>query len=263
MSVKTVVTLFLRAASLARRVAWLSRLTASRRSALGFWLNASRNPDHQGSFSLNGTEVVFRGTDVLALKEVLVDREYAPVLPRLAGNPAPRVLDVGSHIGLFPLWLLQEHPQARVVSVEADPQTFDILARNVRAARAAGAHWDALNAAAWDEDGRELRFSGVGPSMSHRINGSGEIVVQGVTLTSLMNRLCADTVDLLKVDIEGSEEAFLCANPDVLRRVHSIVVELHPNLCDTQRVLSVLREAYATVAEVTQRASSKPLLLCY
>lgn len=200
---------------------------------------------------------------MLALKEVLVDREYALVLPRLAGIRAPRVLDVGAHIGLFSLWLLQEYPQARVVSVEADPHTYDILVRNVAATRAAGARWDALNAAAWDEDGRELRFSSAGPSMSHRISGSGEIVVKGVTLPTLMHRLGTDTIDLMKIDIEGSEEAFLCAHPDVLRRVRNVVVELHPNLCDTQRVLRVLRDAYGTVTEVPQRTSSKPLLLCY
>lgn len=258
-------TLFARVASLAERVAWLSRLTSTRRSALAFWLAASRNSNHLGSFNLRGTQVVFRGADVLALKEVLVDREYALVLPRLAGTVAPRVLDVGAHIGLFSLWLLKEYPQAQVLSVEADPRTYDILTRNVAAARATGARWDALNAAAWDKDGRELRFSGTGPTMSHRINGSGETIVKGVTLTTLLDRLVArgDPIDLMKIDIEGSEEAFLCAHPDVSRRVRNIVVELHPNLCDTQRVLQVLRSAYGTVTEVSQRASSKPLLLCY
>jgi FkbM family methyltransferase len=247
------------------RVAWLSTVTPNMRSALGFWLAAWRNPGHPGLVNYQGTDVVCRGVDAMAIKEVLVDREYAVVLPRLTGAAAPLVLDVGAHIGLFSLWLLKEYPGARVRSVEADPQTYDILARNVAVARSGGARWEAVNAAAWEEDAKEIRFSAAGPSMSHRIDGRGDIIVRGVMLKTLLEGLVdrGGAIDLMKIDIEGSEETFLCKSPELLRRVRNIVVELHPNLCNTQRVLDVLRDAYRTVTEVQHRASSKPLLLCY
>lgn len=199
----------------------------------------------------------------MAVKEVLVDREYGVVLPRLAD--APLVLDVGAHIGLFALWLLKERPRARVWSVEPDPQTYGILGRNLAAARDGGAQWDGVNAAAWAEDEKELRFSGAGPSMSHRVSGSGDIVVRGIALKTLLDGLAdrSGAIDLMKVDIEGSEEAFLCTTPELLHRVRNLVVELHPKLCNTQRVLEVLRGSYRTVIEVQHRTSLKPLLLCY
>ena len=84
-------------------------------------------------------------------------------------------------------------------------------------------------------------------------------------MNSLLDGLvgASGAVDLMKVDIEGSEEAFLCANPDLLRRVHHLVVELHPYLCDTGRVEEVLRDIYGTVEKMQGRSSSKPLLMCY
>ncbi len=254
-----------RVTNLRQRVSWLSTLTGNSWSALAFWLAASRNPNHLGLGNYQGMDVVFRGVDVMAIKEVLVDREYSAVLPHLAGTAAPLVLDIGSHIGLFSLWLLKEHPRARVRSVEADPQTYDILMRNVSAARAHGAQWEGVNAAAWGEDGKELRFSGTGPSMSHRVSNSGVVVVKGVTLKNLVGGLVGEggIIDLMKIDIEGSEEAFLCARPELLRRVRSVVVELHPNLCNTERVREVLHGAYGNVTEVPNRTSSKPLLMCY
>jgi len=257
--------LFTRATNLAERVGWLSTLTSSTWSALAFWLAASRNPNHEGTVNYRGTDVVFRGADVMAIKEVFVDREYDVVLPRLAETVTPRVLDVGAHIGLFSLWFLKQYPRAWVRSVEADPQTYGILQRNVAAARNGGAQWDGVNAAAWAEDEKELRFSGAGPSMSHRVNGSGDIVVRGIALKTLLDGLAdrSGAIDLMKVDIEGSEEAFLCATPELLRRVRNLVVELHPRLCNTQRVLEVLRDRYRTVTEVQHRTSLKPLLLCY
>lgn len=234
-------------------------------SSLVFWLETSRNSNHLGIGAYRGTELVFRGIDVRALKEVLVDCEYRAVLPRLAEIAAPVVLDVGAHIGLFSIWLLNERPNAVVWSVEANPRTYNVLARNVMAARAMGVRWETVNAAAWNEDGKELWLSDVGLSMSHRISDHGSVSVRGVTLKTLLARVVGSgaVVDLMKVDIEGSEEPFLCDKPELLGRVRSMVVELHPGLCDTNRVLNVLRGAYQTIVEVQQRASSRPLLLCY
>jgi len=256
---------FSRVMNLIDRICWLSTVTNSYWSALMFWLSASSDPDHLGCGTYRGTDMFFRGVDVMAIKEVLVDKEYAFVLPRLENTASPVVLDVGAHIGLFSLWLLKQHPRARVRSVEADPHTYGILSRNIALARAGGAQWEALNAAAWGENGGKLRFSAAGPSMSHRVSSSGDIIVEGITLKSLLDGLVGTDgiVDLMKIDIEGSEEAFLCAKPDVLQRVRNVVVELHPYLCDTGRIQDLLRGIYGTVKEVHNRSSSKPLLICY
>jgi FkbM family methyltransferase len=254
-----------RATNLVERVSWLSPYTNGAWSALSFWLSASRDPDHLGRGSYQGTDMFFRGLDAMAVKEVLVDNEYAFVLPRLENTETPVVLDVGAHIGLFSLWLLKQYPRVRVRSVEADPRTYGVLSQNVVLARAGGAQWEALNAAAWGEDGGQLRFSAAGPSMSHRVSSDGDILLVGITMNSLLDGLvgASGTVDLMKVDIEGSEEAFLCADPDLLKRVHHLVVELHPYLCDTGRVEEVLRGNYGTVEKMQGRSSSKPLLMCY
>ncbi|NFV81573.1 FkbM family methyltransferase [Magnetospirillum aberrantis SpK] len=57
---------------------------------------------------------------------------------------------------------------------------------------------------------------------------TGEIEVPAITLDSLLRRVGADRVDLLKVDIEGAELAmFDTAGDDTLRRVAQITVEFH------------------------------------
>lgn len=240
-------------------------LTGGSWSALMFWLSAARNLDHIGFGKYRGTKIVFRGLDTMAIKEVLVDKEYAEVIERLATIDSPVVLDIGAHIGLFSLSVLKENPRARVLSVEADPQTYGILVRNIAALRAQGADWEAINAAAWGADRKQLYFEGSGPSMSHCVSESGKVVVTTITFKRLMDRLLEtkDVVDMLKIDIEGSEESFLCAAPELLRYVRCVVIELHPRLCNTGKVRNVLCHSYGTVGEVHDRMSSKPLLICY
>ena len=50
-------------------------------------------------------------------------------------------------------------------------------------------------------------------------------------------------VDLLKCDIEGSEEDFLTSYPDLLRRVRTAVIEHHLGLNDQAACVNALRSA--------------------
>lgn len=254
-----------RVSSLIERARWLSPYTGGMWPSLSFLLAASRDPEALCRGTFGPSELFFRGADIMALKEVMVDAEYECVLPRLRHTESPVVLDIGAHIGLFSLWLLKQCPRARIRSVEADPRTFGVLSQNVDRRRAAGALWDACNAAAWGQDGGGLRFSVHGPSMSHKVSDQGDVLVEAVSLKRLLDEAAGGDgmVDLMKVDIEGSEEAFLCADESLLRRVRSIVIELHPQLCDATRVEGLLRRIYPSVEDVKDRSSSKPLLLCY
>jgi FkbM family methyltransferase len=254
-----------RVCNLIERTRWLSPYAGGIWPSLSFLLAASRDPEVLCRGKFGGSDVFFRGADIMALKEVMVDTEYECALPRLRHTESPVVLDIGAHIGLFSLWLLKRCPRARIHSVEADPQTYGVLLQNVNLRRAVGALWDARNAAAWGESSGELRFSSQGPSMSHKVSNQGDVVVEAVGLRRLLDEAVGrdGTVDLMKVDIEGSEETFLCADEGLLRRVGSIVIELHPQLCDAMRVEGLLRSIYPSVEDVKDRSSSKPLLLCY
>jgi FkbM family methyltransferase len=205
---------------------------------------------------------VFRGTDVSAIREVLLDREYAFLRPVLDKLRAPIIIDAGAHIGLFSLWLLSERPETHILSVEADPQTYAILSENVVRSSQRVHSWRAVNRAAW-KDNTSVSFTDVGDSMSHRVSGSGGTLVDGISLDELIEMVSPNgEVDLLKVDIEGAEEAFLCSHPDALARVQNLVVELHPTLCNSDRVDALLKSTFRNVEYIGGRVSSKPLLLC-
>ena len=243
----------------------MTPLAGGRAIAVSTLMRIRRDRDAIQSVSYDGTPVRFRGSDEQALCEVLVDREYAFLTNLLSATPVPTILDIGAHIGTFAIWVFSVNPKARVLSVEADPRTYWVTELNVAAFTEGGTDWQVIHGAAAGEDGGVLHLSDVGPSMSHHIDPHGTVEVHGKSLTRLLDRIAPDgaSVDLVKIDIEGSEEAFLCAAPDALKRVKSLVIELHPQLCNTNRVQLLLEEHFGRIKDMGGRKSAKPLLYCW
>ena len=250
--------------SFSYRADWLGSVMRSQPAAALFLLRSKFDRMQTGTGYCGGFPFVFRGCDVNAVQEVLVDNEYGFLRSLLEGADSPRILDIGTHIGLFSLWALSVNPRAQIFSVEASPDTFVVLEENIgRAQKIIPAiAWRAVNRAAWSNS-EPIRFSSSGDSMSHRVSSTGSADVRGMTLREVMETgFPQKTIDLMKIDIEGAEEEFICAMPDLLKAVNSLVIELHPNLCNTARVEGVLQEAFSTIETVAGRTSSKPLLYC-
>jgi FkbM family methyltransferase len=65
---------------------------------------------------------------------------------------------------------------------------------------------------------------------------SGLLCVNGVSLAEFMNEMSIEKVDLLKMDIEGSEiEVLLSLSLDTLSRIGQITVEFHAHTVDLLR----------------------------
>jgi FkbM family methyltransferase len=167
----------------------------------------------------DGHEVELAGGGELAVMHaVMLHDEYRP-----HGRPET-ILDLGANVGLATLFLHGLFPQARIVAVEADPETYARLERNV-------AHLPnvtTVHAAVGGGDEPVTFYSDPESITSSALRGAGTlpgVTVPGVSIPTLMERHGMDEVGLLKLDIEGSELAALRTAP--LDRVHELFVEMH------------------------------------
>jgi FkbM family methyltransferase len=217
-------------------------------------------PSRMLSIKYMGMDVNFRSGDCEAIEEVLHHEEYAFVAQKLRCLQTPVVLDVGSCIGTFGLWVLGINPQAQILSVEANPETFKVGQSNIPSwAR----DWKMENLAAFGRDGVTVSLQTAGPPMSHHLSSEGSVNVISVSLSSLLKMSGANgSIDLMKVDIEGSEEEFLCSASEALKAVKCLIVELHPGRCDVDRVVETLAREFAQIETINRDWSSKPLLYC-
>jgi FkbM family methyltransferase len=183
------------------------------------------------------------GLDAL-VNEVFARDVYRPPQPvgRMlrALNRLVRIIDIGAHIGLTTLMMLERFPAAQVTAFEPNFQNVALLRRAICANGLAGqceVHRAAAGVAAGDgllEDSSAL---------SHLARGRAEIEVadqfpflgayqrlstepQRVDVVDILPYL--EDADLVKIDIEGGEWPIL-ADPRFRElRARAVVLEYHP-----------------------------------
>lgn len=142
-------------------------------------------------------------------------------------------LDVGANIGVHAvLAAFRVGSEGNVLAVEASPLTYPVLIQNLASTGCAAAV--GVNVAAWDTPAT-VAFSHLPHILggSH-VNPSAQEIGQVFTvpcdsLDNLVERAGLERVDLIKIDVEGSEIRVLQGAQKVLSRFRpAIIVEFNP-----------------------------------
>lgn len=244
------------------RFIWLTPLMGGTFSTLKYLFEVRGKPWAFGQINYKDAKVVFRNCDSTAIKEVLVDNEYDFLSSYVRSHKDPFIIDLGAHIGTFSLWVYRENPTVNLVAIEANPETYEILKNNI-SNNIPKKQYNLINRAAWKND-EFIKFSCVGDSMGNKVSEDGQVKVKGITFRELISKISSDhqSINLLKIDIEGAEEAFFETADNLLSRVERLVIELHPKLCNTDNVIEKLNQYYSNIRNISGRIDSKPVLYC-
>lgn len=214
------------------------------------------DPNERFTLRVGDMRLATRAKDWCAFEEILLDDEYGFVDEILKDEEHPHVLDLGANIGLFAVRVFLARPQGNVTSVEASEATFQVLRENC----VANEHllWKPLRFAVWENDGT-VAFEESALSTGSRVDEQATVRVPAITLQRLIAD--ADLIHLAKMDIEGAEEAALAQSESALERIGCLIVEIHPNRCSVERVMSILKRRFNFLYSVPGRKSTKPLVV--
>ena len=162
-------------------------------------------------------------------KEIFVNEEYKFV----SGNKRPFIIDCGSHIGLSILYFKNIYPRAEILGFEPNPENFKILQKNVKVNKLRNVR--TVNAALSDKDGEgflrtdfeERKPWTWGDTIVKNMWGSEDDSKKIKIKTARLSKYIDKPVDLLKLDIEGSEQKVLEDIESKLRFVEQINMEFH------------------------------------
>jgi len=163
--------------------------------------------------------------DLLTLNEIFFRDDY----PADAADQV--VVDFGSNIGLSALYFLTRSAGTRCYMFEPDPRNIERLTANLlaftsRSTLEPSAVSDVAGTAQFGLDVTSGRYGGLGRDFGHLI--SVRCVAVNDVLGSILSR--EGTIDILKIDVEGTEEKILNAiEPKHLSRIRKIYMEALPN----------------------------------
>jgi FkbM family methyltransferase len=175
-------------------------------------------------------------SDFCAYRDVLIFRtkSYDPAISDF--NPKT-IVDVGAHIGMASISFALQYPAARIIAIEPEPSNFAALVRNTAPYKTI----TPIHAALWRQDGEVT----LGPSNAHP-KGAFAIVengiqrVRAITMETAMREAGIDSIDLLKVDIEGAEIEVFDSCPWMVK-VRVLAIELHDRI--RPECISVVKNA--------------------
>jgi FkbM family methyltransferase len=169
-----------------------------------------------------------RSSDIDTYDQVIYGREYD--MPGF-GNVST-IVDAGANIGLASVFFAHKFPNARIIALEPESSNFDLLSRNLRAYP----NVTCLKKALWNQSGSITVFDPGDGHWGFRTDGDGEPdetlgkavgKVDCISLPDLLDQFGIAKLDVLKIDIEGSEKEVFDASANWIDRVDVIVAELH------------------------------------
>lgn len=142
------------------------------------------------------------------------------------------IVEAGAYIGLSTTYLARKYPNARIIAIEPDEDNYELLVRNT----AWNENISTIHAALWTESGSvSLGDPGKGDwalrvseaDVTGEVDQSELSRVPAVTIPEVMRTYQLDKIDLLKLDIEGSEKEIFETSQPWIDCVDAISVELH------------------------------------
>jgi len=215
-------------------------------------------------FSLTEDEILIRqndlelhlrknSSDIDVFNQVLVRDEYFPLIDCIYTNNiiVETIIDAGCNIGLTTYRLLNIFKSAQVFCLEPDSENFKQLQKNLSIY---SSQVVLLPLALWDKeeklyinsnfrDGREW-----GRNVTN-YQASPEFEIKGITLGMIIQTYNIKKIDILKIDIEGSEGTIFQDSNDLtfLDITKIIAMEIHDEFNCRDRIYQILMERNFTI----------------
>lgn len=175
-----------------------------------------------------GTDIRDDSTDPWVFQQIFILQDYR----RLAGRQDVRVIiDAGAYVGFSAIYFAELYPHAFIYALEPEESNFQALQRNTR-------HYPnikAIQAALWKSEGylnvKDIK-GGQWSFLVEESEAPGIHRIPAVTVQNLIDQYRLPKVDILKIDVEGSEGAIFedASCHEWMPKVRLLSIELHDHL---------------------------------
>lgn len=179
-------------------------------------------------------------------QEIFLEKEYYFKFK----HKNPTIIDCGSHIGISIHFFKSIYPKATILGFEPDPNNFILLQKNITKNKLSNIFL--INKAVWSKNGHSTLYgftnkdtsgwswdNSLVPNIWSDKNVKNKFSIQTCRLSEFINT----PIDLLKLDIEGSEAKVVKEILSKLKFVNNLYIEFHgtPNTHRTNNYFSLIK----------------------
>lgn len=166
-----------------------------------------------------------KGSDLEVLNDVLLKFCYK-FRTRIDFEPKA-IIDCGANIGLTSVFFRSMYPDAEIYAVEPEENNYRLMVENLE--RYDNIH--SINTGIWSRD-TYLRVDNPDAEAwgfsFHETEDSADGGVKALSIRSIMEQYGIDSIDILKIDIEGAEREVFSEDCEYwLSRTRVLIIELH------------------------------------
>ncbi|WP_187269502.1 FkbM family methyltransferase [Flagellimonas hymeniacidonis] len=168
-----------------------------------------------------------RTSDIPTFRHIFMEKQY-----HISLDFKPQfIVDAGANIGLAAIYFINKHPHSKMVCIEPEDSNFELLQKNIKEYPNITALKKALSSI--NDQEINLIDSGHGKwgfmtelAKESRENTGG--LLRTISVDEIMKQNDLETIDILKIDIEGAEKELFESNTENwLPKTRCLIIELH------------------------------------
>jgi FkbM family methyltransferase len=173
--------------------------------------------------------------DIQIFTQIFIYKEYNIIIEEVN-----TIIDCGANIGLASLYFLSKFPDARIIAVEPEENNFKMLQDNLSNYK----NVICIKKGIWGKVANlEIsNYNGGNAGFITKESITSERAISSISIDQIIQEYQLTEIDILKIDIEGSEEQIFLTEPKWIKIVRMIFCEIHENMKPglTARIESML-----------------------
>ena len=165
-------------------------------------------------------------SDITVFYQIFLEKSYS-----IAYTCQPEtIIDCGANIGLSSIFFSLKFPNARIIAIEPELSNYELLLKNTNSI----SNIVVLNAGIWNKPTALKIENSDNSKWEIQVSETSDLTeksISAVSIQELMNKYKFLEIDILKVDIEGSEKELFETNYETwIPSTRIMIIELHDNL---------------------------------
>ena len=160
-------------------------------------------------------------TDIFVFKDVFINKEF-----NINFDNPKVIIDCGAYIGYSTFYFSKKYPKSKIIAIEPEESNFKILKMNTNRLK----NTMLINKAIYHKKAKLKINNKTKEEWAFQVNEDENGFTDSTTIEELMIKFNINKIDILKIDIEGSEEYLFKNSNDWINCVNCIIIELHDRI---------------------------------